>query len=71
MKSELLNQIESLSLAEKSELLDALWASLETDAGSPSDAQRAELDRRSERLRNNPDNVISWEQVRANLIKEP
>lgn len=40
------NQIESLSTAEKAELLDAVWESLEADAASLTDEQRAELDYR-------------------------
>ena len=39
--SDLRNQIESLSAAEKVELLDAVWESLEADALSLTEAQRA------------------------------
>jgi len=42
--SDLRTQIESLSAAEKAELLDAVWESLEADALSLTDEQRAELD---------------------------
>ena len=65
------NQIESLSTAEKAELLDAVWESLEADAASLTDEQRAELDYRIARHEKNPSDVIPWEQVRANLIKKP
>jgi putative addiction module component (TIGR02574 family) len=65
------NQIESLSTAEKAELLDAVWESLEADAISLTDEQRAELDYRIARYEKNPSDVIPWEQVRANLIKKP
>ena len=65
------NQIESLSTAEKAELLDAVWESLEADAASLTDEQRAELDYRIARYEKNPSDVIPWEQVRANLIKKP
>jgi putative addiction module component (TIGR02574 family) len=41
--SDLRNQIDSLSAAEKAELLDAVWESLEADALSLTEAQRAEL----------------------------
>jgi putative addiction module component (TIGR02574 family) len=40
------SQINSLSPAEKAELLDTVWESLEADAASLTDAQRAELDYR-------------------------
>jgi putative addiction module component (TIGR02574 family) len=65
------NQIENLSASEKAELLDAVWASLEADAASLTDAQRAELDYRLARHEQNPSDVISWEQVRAGLFKKP
>lgn len=69
--TDLRNQIESLSTAEKTELLDAVWESLEADAASLTDEQRAELDYRIARYEKNPSDVIPWEQVRANLIKKP
>jgi putative addiction module component (TIGR02574 family) len=69
--SDLRNQIASLSPAEKAELLDAVWESLEADAASLTDAQRAELDNRIERHEKKPSDVIPWEQVRANLHKKP
>ena len=69
--SDLRNQIESLSAAEKAELLDTVWESLEADVARPTDAQRAELDYRITRHAQNPLDVISWEQVRAGLFKKP
>jgi putative addiction module component (TIGR02574 family) len=69
--SDLRSQIGSLSPAEKAELLDAVWESLEADATSLTDAQRAELDYRIERHEQNPSDVIPWEQVRTSLFKKP
>ena len=69
--SDLRNQIESLSAAEKVELLDAVWESLEADALSLTEAQRAELDSRIARHEQNPSDVVPWEQVRAGLFKKP
>ena len=69
--SDLRNQIDSLSLAEKAELLDAVWESLEAEAQSLTEAQRAELDYRIGRHEQNPSNVIPWQQVRAGLFKKP
>ncbi len=65
------NQIESLSAAEKAELLDAVWESVEADALTLTDAQRAELDYRIARHEQNPSDVVPWEQVRARLFKNP
>lgn len=61
------DQIESLSVNEKVDLLDAVWESLEVDTSSLTDAQRAELDRRIARLEENPSDVIPWEQVQGRL----
>jgi putative addiction module component (TIGR02574 family) len=69
--SDLLEQINNLSVAEKAELLDAVWQSLEADALSLTDGQRAELDYRIARHEQNPSDVIPWEQVRAGLFKKP
>jgi putative addiction module component (TIGR02574 family) len=68
--SNLRNQIESLSVVEKVELLDALWESLEADA-SLTEGQRVELDYRIARHQQNPSDVIPWEQVRAGLFEKP
>jgi putative addiction module component (TIGR02574 family) len=65
--SDLRNQIESLSAAEKVDLLDAVWESLEADALSLTEAQRVELDARIARHEQNPSDVVPWEQVRACL----
>jgi putative addiction module component (TIGR02574 family) len=65
------SQINSLSPAEKAELLDTVWESLEADAASLTDAQRAELDRRIDRYEQNPSDVSPWQQVRAGLFKKP
>jgi len=65
------SQIDSLSPAEKAELLDTVWESLEADAVSLTDAQRAELDRRIGRYEQNPSDVIPWQQVKAGLFKKP
>lgn len=66
--SDLRSQIKSLSPAEKAELLDTVWESLEADSASLTDAQRAELDHRITRHEQNPSDVIPWQQVRAGLF---
>jgi len=69
--SALRDQIANLTAAEKAELLDEVWESLESEAASLTDAQRAELDSRIERLERNPSDVIPWKKVRADLFKRP
>jgi putative addiction module component (TIGR02574 family) len=68
---DLRTQIESLSAAEKAELLDAVWESLEAEALSLTEAQRVELDYRIARHEQNPSDVVPWEQVRSGLLKKP
>ena len=65
------SQINRLSAAEKVELLDTVWESLEADALSLTDVQQAELDYRITRHEQNPSDVIPWQQVRAGLFKKP
>ncbi|HXH66299.1 MAG TPA: addiction module protein [Candidatus Limnocylindrales bacterium] len=69
--SSLRHQIDTLSAAEKAELLDEVWESLEADAASLTDAQRTELDHRLTQHQQNPSDVVPWEQVKAGLSKKP
>jgi putative addiction module component (TIGR02574 family) len=69
--SDLFSQIKGLSAAEKAELLDTVWESLEADSALLTDVQRAELDFRIARHQQNPSDVIPWQQVRAGLFKKP
>jgi putative addiction module component (TIGR02574 family) len=63
------SQIESLTAAEKADLLDQVWMSLEADSISLTDAQKAELDRRIADYERNPADVIPWEQVKERVRK--
>ena len=69
--ADLRTQIDNLSAAEKVELLDAVWESLEADSSSLTEAQRAELNFRIARHEKDQSNVVPWEQVKANLFKKP
>ena len=62
--------IEQLSPAEKLDLLDALWETLQSDLPPLSTEQRAELDFREAKYRANPAGVVPWEQVEADLLKK-
>jgi putative addiction module component (TIGR02574 family) len=66
--SNLPSEIAALSPAEKADLIDALWESLEADAPL-TNAQAEEIDRRIARYQENPTDVISWEQVKSHLLK--
>ena len=56
---------------EKADLLDAIWESVDAESASLTDAQRAELDYRINKQKNNPSEAIPWEQVKAKLFKTP
>jgi putative addiction module component (TIGR02574 family) len=62
-------EIQSLSVADRLHLLEALWDSLvETPEALPvTDAQRKELARRRRAHARNPSAAKSWAQVRARL----
>jgi putative addiction module component (TIGR02574 family) len=63
----ILKQAEELSLDEQVELARRLWDRI-LDSGHESElteAQKAELQRRLDRYRENPDDVVPWEVVKA------
>ena len=67
MNANLLETAKALPLPERIELFDALWETLSQEGYEPelTAAQVAELDRRLEAQRKNPDDVVPWEQVKA------
>ena len=65
--SNLPDELGRLSTAEKLDLLDALWESIESDPPL-TDAQRTELDRRIAHHEQHPADVLPWEQVRADML---
>ena len=69
MNTELLATAKSLPLPERIELAEARWDSITQDGYEPplTPAQAAELDRRLEAHRRNPEAAIPWEQVKAEL----
>ena len=59
--------ISALSTEQKLELIDDLWASLAADEFELTDEQRAELDRRLDRLEREGPTGTPWESVRAEM----
>jgi putative addiction module component (TIGR02574 family) len=62
-----------LTVAERIQLVEELWDSI---ADAPevlelTDAQKAELDRRLEAHRADPDSAIPWETLRRELLQRP
>jgi len=65
----LLDAAKALPLSEQIELAEALWKNIAEAGYEPplTAAQAAELDRRLEEHRRNPEAAIPWNQVRAEL----
>lgn len=63
------SDIQELSVAERILLVEDIWDSIATDPESVpvTSAQEKELDRRLTRYREEPEDNISWEQVKSNL----
>jgi putative addiction module component (TIGR02574 family) len=59
-----------LTPEQKADLIDQLWASWEQDSWALSEAQRLELDRRLDDLQTNPDDEVSWPELKAELLSK-
>ena len=74
MRSDLLDDVKSLTVAERIELAEAIWDTVAEDAGIDvlpvSEAHRRELDRRLEDLEENPSAESSWKDVRTRLERD-
>jgi putative addiction module component (TIGR02574 family) len=69
MSSNFVDTVKRLPLAERIELVEALWESITQEGYEPplTFAQAAELDRRLEAHRRNPNDVVSWESIKEDL----
>ncbi|MGH8224533.1 MAG: addiction module protein [Gammaproteobacteria bacterium] len=63
----LLGQVKRLSVAERMELIGAVWESLAPDEIPVSDAEKALLDARLEDLKQYPGDQSAWPDVRERL----
>ena len=63
-----ISDISSLPLEEQLLVVQAIWDRMPQDAGTTlTDHQRAELDRRLERYRANPDSLLTESQLREQI----
>ena len=60
--------LRDLSHDEKCDLLDALWFDIASESELLTTAQGEELDRRLADHARNPDDVIPWTQVKADIL---
>jgi len=69
VNTELLTTAKALPLPERIELAEALWDSITQDGYEPplTPTQEAEIDRRLDEHRRNPQSTITREQVKAEL----
>ena len=65
-----LAEIQSLSIEERLALVEAIWDSIADDTENLplTEAQRLELERRIADDEANPDDVVPWEEVRAQAL---
>ena len=68
MRRELLTELLTLGPAQRLDLVEDLWDSLEArDVPPPTDDQMADLERRYTEYRANPDDVALWQAFRVEL----
>lgn len=67
-----LSQITALSLEERLWLVQAIWDSIppEQIPVDLSEDQKRMLDRRRAELDANPDNVLTWEQIKSHVLRK-
>ncbi len=64
-----LNEIATLSVEDRIRLVQAIWDSIAAEQVYPdlTDAQKQELDRRIADSDSNPDNVLTWKEIKASI----
>jgi putative addiction module component (TIGR02574 family) len=70
VNTSLLDQVRELSVEEQLELVEALWDSIvgRNAVPGPTNAQKAELDRRLADHAANPDDVVPWDDVKDSAL---
>jgi putative addiction module component (TIGR02574 family) len=67
-----LNEIVALSIEERINLVQDIWDSIAADQACAdlTDEQKQELERRTADYEANPDNVLTWEEVKASIKRQ-
>ena len=66
-----LKEITSLSIEDRIDLVQAIWDSIAAEQAYPdlTEAQQQEIDRRIADHEANPDNILTWQEIKASLKK--
>lgn len=72
MNEQLLQQARVLDVDEQIELVEAIWDGIVSRGVTPSltAAQKIELDSRLKSYLENPDDVVSWDEVKTAIIQK-
>lgn len=67
-----LNQITSLSIVDRIQLVQAIWDSIAAEQTylDLTDAEKQELDHRITAYDTNPDDVMTWEEIKASIKRK-
>ncbi len=67
-----LNEIAALSVEDRILLVQAIWDSIAAEQAYPdlTEAQKRELDYRINDYDMNPDNILTWEEVKASIKEQ-
>ena len=67
-----LNEIATLSIEERIDLVQAIWDGIAAEQNYPdlTQTQKQELDRRNEDSQANPENVITWEEIKTSIKEQ-
>ncbi|HAZ43300.1 MAG TPA: hypothetical protein DDW76_29540 [Cyanobacteria bacterium UBA11369] len=67
-----LNEIATLSIEDRIRLVQAIWDSIAAEQAYPAltEQQKRELDNRIDDYEMNPDNVLTWEEIKASIKKK-
>jgi putative addiction module component (TIGR02574 family) len=67
-----LAEIKTMNIDDRLRLVEAIWDSIIEDQGAPAltDIQKADLSRRVAELDADPNNVLTWEQIKAHVKRQ-
>ncbi|HEY4424454.1 MAG TPA: addiction module protein [Pyrinomonadaceae bacterium] len=71
MSKDLIEQAKKLSVSDRIRLVEEIWDTIaeENEAFELTDAQKRELDKRVEWVRNNPGQGRTWDEIKAEFLE--